>query len=88
MGPFAWSVFDALEADTALGHIQRDGDRYRVGLVGDELESYSFATLRESEAWFTEYLFAMSLGRPPGAADGAAAIRTSADPERCTPPDC
>jgi hypothetical protein len=59
MGPLTWAVF---EADTVLGRIHRDGDRFRVGLVGDELEPYAFATLRESEGWFAEYRFAITLG--------------------------
>jgi hypothetical protein len=64
MGPLTWAVFDTnpLEADTVLGRIHRDGDRFRVGLVGDELEPYAFATLRESEGWFAEYRFAITLG--------------------------
>jgi hypothetical protein len=65
MDPLTWAVFasSSLEADTVLGRIRRDGDRFRVGLDGDELEPYSFATLRESEGWFAEYAFAMTLGR-------------------------
>jgi hypothetical protein len=64
VGPLTWAVFDTgtLEADSVLGRIHRDGDRFRVGLVGDELEPYSFATLRESECWFAEYRFALALG--------------------------
>jgi hypothetical protein len=60
-----WAVFDSDQtaADAALGHIECDGTRFRVGLAGDELEPYSFATLRECATWFAEYRDALSLGR-------------------------
>jgi hypothetical protein len=62
--PLLWAVYSADQAadDTAVGHIDCDGDRFHVGLDGDEMEAYSFATLRESTQWFAEYLAAVTLG--------------------------
>jgi hypothetical protein len=62
--PHLWAVFgsDRAGADVALGYIDSDGIRFRVGLGGEDLEPYSFATLSEGAAWFAEYRSALTLG--------------------------
>ena len=64
VAPLLWAVFDSADrwADAALGHIDLDGARYRVGLAGDDLEPYAFATLEDAATWFAEYVSALSLG--------------------------
>ena len=65
VAPLLWAVFDfdTDGADAEIGHIDCDGDRYRVGLADEDLQPYSFATLRECRGWFDEYRWALSLGR-------------------------
>jgi len=74
VAPLLWAVYDSDRPDsgTAIGHIDSDGDRFRVGLAGDDLEPCTFATLRESSEWFAEYCSALSLGCSCG--DGARII--------------
>jgi hypothetical protein len=64
IAPLLWAVYpaDCTDTDTAVGRIDCDGTRFHVGLDGDEIEVYSFATLRESTTWFAEYLSALTLG--------------------------
>jgi hypothetical protein len=64
VAPLLWAVYDSARPDAgaAIGHIDSDGCRFRVGLAGDELEPYSFPTLRECSEWFAEYRSALSLG--------------------------
>jgi hypothetical protein len=64
VAPLLWAVFPCGYADTAVGHIDSDGIRYRVALAGEELEPYTFATLREGTEWFAEYRSALRLGCP------------------------
>jgi hypothetical protein len=75
VAPLLWAVYDSErpDADAAIGHIDSDGDRFRVGLAGDDLEPYTFGTLRECSQWFAEYCSALSLGCSHG--DSARIIR-------------
>jgi hypothetical protein len=49
-------------AHAVIGHIVCDGDRFRVGVDGEELEAYTFGSLRECLGWFDEFRFALGLG--------------------------
>jgi hypothetical protein len=64
VAPLLWAVFDSdgLGAGSALGHVDCDGARYRVGLAGDDLEPYTFASLDEAASWFAEFASALKLG--------------------------
>jgi len=75
VAPLLWAVYDSggPGADAAIGLIDSDGARFRVGLSGDDLEPYTFASLRECSEWFAEYLSALSLGCSHG--DGLPVIR-------------
>jgi len=64
VAPLLWEVRVSGEtvADAVIGHIVCDGDRFRVGLAGEELEAYAFGTLGECVEWFEEFRFALGLG--------------------------
>ena len=64
VAPLLWEVRVSGDpaADAVIGHIVCDGDRFRVGLDGEEFEAYSFGTLGECVEWFEEFRFALGLG--------------------------
>jgi hypothetical protein len=66
VAPLRWEARASGEghpvAGAVIGHIVCDGDRFRVGLDGEELEAYSFGTLGECVEWFDEFRFALGLG--------------------------
>ena len=64
VAPLLWEVraFKQPVAGAVIGHIVCDGDRFRVGLDGEEVEAYSFGTLGECVEWFDEFRFALGLG--------------------------
>jgi len=75
VAPLLWAVYDSggPGADAAIGLIDSDGARFRVGLSGDDREPYTFSSLRECSEWFAEYLSALSLGCSRG--DGFPIVR-------------
>jgi hypothetical protein len=64
VAPLLWEVHVTGEsvADAVIGHIVCDGDRFRVGVNGEDLEAYAFGSLPQCLEWFEEFRFALALG--------------------------
>jgi hypothetical protein len=59
-----WAVYDPRSdvGGLAVGHIEYDDDRFGVSTNGDPVEAYTFGSMQSAADWFTEYLFALTLG--------------------------